>query len=155
MCPKMAGRPPTAGKCLNGSNLSLSSLFSSRPCTSPGVGTTASFVATSSTPTSCSTRWRPVQHRLSSNEFELLPKPDAFPPKTRSLCGFMRIRTPNSSRFARNVHSRILQKFPFLVEMFYWAIALALYRGTGAVAQLIYGGHREMWDSAADHGLAL
>ncbi|KAI6785280.1 uncharacterized protein J7T54_006922 [Emericellopsis cladophorae] len=91
----------------------------------------------------------------SSNEFELLPKPDAFPPKTRSLCGFMRIRTPNSSRFARNVHSRILQKFPFLVEMFYWAIALALYRGTGAVAQLIYGGHREMWDSAADHGLAL
>lgn len=91
----------------------------------------------------------------SSNDFELLPRPELHPVKTRSLCGLARIHTPNSSRFARNVHSRILQKFPFLVEMFYWAIALALYRATGAICQVIYGGHREMWDSAADHGLAL
>lgn len=91
----------------------------------------------------------------SSNDFELLPRPDPHPVKTRLLCGLVRIRTPNSSRFARNVHSRILQKFPFLVEMWYWAIALALYRATGAFCQLLYGGQRTMWDSAQQHGLAL
>lgn len=89
----------------------------------------------------------------SSTEFSLLPKPDAHPPKTRSLFGFIRIKTPNSSRFAQNPHSRILQKFPFLVEMFYWGIALGLYRLTNLFAQLYYGGRQEMWDSAQDHGL--
>ncbi|KAL6866512.1 hypothetical protein ACO1O0_002623 [Amphichorda felina] len=91
----------------------------------------------------------------SSNEFNLLPRPDVHPRKTRSLCGLFRIRTPNSSRFARHVHSRILQKFPFLIEMFYWALALGLYRATGAICQLLYGGQRKMWDSAANHGLAM
>lgn len=91
----------------------------------------------------------------SSNDFEMLPRPDAHPPKTRYIFGCIRVRTPNSSRFAKHVHSRILQKFPFLVEMFYWVLALGLYRGTGAICQILYGGQRTMWDSATDHGLAL
>lgn len=41
-------------------------------------------------------------------------------PKTRYLCGLAKIYTPNSSRFKNYFHSRIMQKLPFLVEMFYW-----------------------------------
>ncbi|KAF4119373.1 integral membrane protein [Geosmithia morbida] len=92
---------------------------------------------------------------LSSDGFELLPRPDAHPPKRRHLCGLVPILMPNSSRFAQNVHSRILQKFPFLVEMFYWSLALGLYRATGAICQLMYGGQRTMWDSATQFGLSL
>lgn len=89
----------------------------------------------------------------SSNEFDLIPRPNPHPPKTRTLFGLIRIQTPNSSRFSGNLHSRILQKFPFLVEMFYWGIALGFYRLTNVAAQWHYGGRKEMWDSAQTHGL--
>jgi hypothetical protein len=38
--------------------------------------------------------------------------------RKRRLLGFT-FRTPNTSRFKNNIRSRVLQRFPFLVEMFY------------------------------------
>ncbi|KAF7556831.1 hypothetical protein G7Z17_g1184 [Cylindrodendrum hubeiense] len=90
-----------------------------------------------------------------SNELDLNPFREANPPKARSLCGLMRIQTPNSSRFTTNVHSRILQKFPFLIEMWYWGISFGFYRLTTTLAQWYYGGRRSMWDSAQIHGMYL
>lgn len=76
-----------------------------------------------------------------------------FPPKKRSCCGTI-LYTPNSSRFADNIHSRIMQKFPFLMEMFYWIITYAFYRCTSLTAQAIFS-KTGIWDVAQDHGLAI
>ncbi|KAG5922583.1 hypothetical protein E4U53_003690, partial [Claviceps sorghi] len=80
---------------------------------------------------------------------------DGHGPKHRSLGTCLRFTTPNSSRFAQNVHSRILQKFPFLVEMFYWGLSFAAYRYTKILAQAVYGGQRGLWESAQQHGLSI
>ncbi|KAG6038591.1 hypothetical protein E4U41_004013 [Claviceps citrina] len=80
---------------------------------------------------------------------------DRHAPKHRSLGPCLRFTTPNSSRFAQNVHSRILQKFPFLMEMFYWGLSFGAYRYTKLLAQAMYGGQRAMWDSAQQHGLSI
>ncbi|KAI1325198.1 PAP2 superfamily-domain-containing protein [Xylariaceae sp. FL0255] len=78
-----------------------------------------------------------------------------YPPKTRRILGRWVVHTPNSSRFADHFHSRILQKFPFLVEMFYWAIALVLYRGTILITGHWYGGSQGLWDIAQHHGTSI
>lgn len=78
-----------------------------------------------------------------------------YPVKHRRIFGIWTIRTPNSSRFADNFHSRILVKFPFLVEMYYWAISFYLYRLTGLMAQIHYGGTQGLWDAAQGHGIAI
>lgn len=75
------------------------------------------------------------------------------PPKKRSCCGTV-IYTPNTSRFADYPHSRILQKFPFMIEMFYWIITYAFYRCTGMLTQALFG-KMGIWDVAQDHGLAI
>lgn len=90
-----------------------------------------------------------------SHEFEIDPYRGPHQPKVRSLCGLVRIETPNSSRFASHFHSRIMQKFPFLMEMWYWGISFGFYRLTTTLAQWYYGGRRSMWDSAQVHGLYL
>ncbi|KAI9773579.1 MAG: hypothetical protein M1840_006853 [Geoglossum simile] len=74
-------------------------------------------------------------------------------PKRRNCCGAI-IYTPNSSRFANNLHSRILQKFPFLIEMFYWIINYAFYRFTSIASQQIFS-KTGIWDVAQAHGLAV
>ncbi|ROW17854.1 hypothetical protein VPNG_00808 [Cytospora leucostoma] len=78
-----------------------------------------------------------------------------YPSKTRHVFGIWTVRTPNSSRFARHIHSRILQKFPFLVEMFYWVLQFFFYRFTASLAALRYGGDNQMWDVGQNHGIAL
>ncbi len=75
------------------------------------------------------------------------------PPKKRFCCGAV-IYTPNSSRFANHLHSRIMQKFPFLMEMFYWIITYAFYRCTSLTSQAIFS-KTGIWDVAQDHGLAV
>lgn len=80
---------------------------------------------------------------------------EMYPPKTRTLLGRFRIQTPNSSRFARHIHSRILQKFPFLVEMFYWVITYFFYRMTSVLSRAWFGGLKNLWDVAQDHGLGI
>ena len=75
------------------------------------------------------------------------------PPKQRRVCG-LSVYTPNTSRFANYYHSRLLQKFPFLIEMFYWIITYAFYRCTSLTSQAIFS-KTAIWDVAQDHGLAI
>lgn len=75
------------------------------------------------------------------------------PPKQRDCCG-LRIQTPNSSRFKNNFHSRVLQRFPFLIEMFYWIINYAFYRMTSIASQRIFA-KTGIWNVAQSHGIAV
>ena len=72
--------------------------------------------------------------------------------KRRKVCGYV-IHTPNTSQFANNIHSRILHKYPFLIEMFYWIITYLFYRMTKVVSQRIFS--EEIWDVAQAHGLQI
>ena len=74
-------------------------------------------------------------------------------PKRRRCCGTI-VQTPNTSRFKGNLHSRIFQKFPFLIEMFYWIINYAFYRMTSITSQRIFS-KTGIWDVAKGHGIAV
>jgi hypothetical protein len=82
----------------------------------------------------------------------LLAQP-THPPKKRSCCGAV-VHTPNSSRYANYWHSRFIQKFPFLVEMFYWAVNLLFYVGVKAGSELIFATDG-VWQTAQNHGIAV
>lgn len=69
-------------------------------------------------------------------------------------CCFATFHVPDTSRFAENYHSRILQRFPFLIEMFYWIITYAFYRCTSILSESIFS-KTEIWDVAQDHGLSI
>lgn len=75
------------------------------------------------------------------------------PPKVRNLCCW-KVTTPNTTRFRKNVHSRILQRFPFLIEMFYWIINYAFYRMTSVLSSKLFAG-RGIWDVAQEHGISV
>lgn len=74
-------------------------------------------------------------------------------PKERKILGFT-VRTPNTYRFKNNLHSRVLQKFPFLVEMFYWIINYLFYRMTRVLSQKIFAA-RGIWPVSEAHGIAI
>jgi hypothetical protein len=76
-----------------------------------------------------------------------------YPPKRRNCCGAV-LFTPNTSRFRNNVHSRILARFPFLIEMFYWIINYAFYRLTSVASQKIFA-KSGIWNVAQAHGIAV
>ncbi|KAI9650366.1 hypothetical protein NHQ30_000379 [Ciborinia camelliae] len=76
-----------------------------------------------------------------------------FPPKKRRCCG-TNLFTPNTTRFRDYYHSRILQKYPFLIEMFYWIITYAFYRCTKILSQAMFS-EMGIWEVAQDHGLAI
>lgn len=78
---------------------------------------------------------------------------EKYPCKQRRWCG-LKIQTPNTFRFRNNVHSRILQKFPFLIEMFYWVINYAFYRMTAIASQRLFAGVG-IWNVAQAHGVAV
>ena len=71
-------------------------------------------------------------------------------PKERSICG-LKVKTPNTSKFSSHIHSRLLQKYPFLIEMFYWIITYAFYRMTKVVSKFIFS--EGVWDVAQENGL--
>lgn len=71
-------------------------------------------------------------------------------PRERTVCG-IRLHTPNTSRFQNNWHSIFLEKFPFLIEIFYWLVTYALYRAAHISAQAFYGS--DIWDRAEANGL--
>jgi hypothetical protein len=79
--------------------------------------------------------------------------PPKYPSKRRNCCGLI-VRTPNTARFRRNIHSRILQKFPFLIEMFYWVINYLFYRLTWTAAQALFA-ESGIWNVAKRHGIAV
>ncbi|KAI9737062.1 MAG: hypothetical protein M1834_000652 [Cirrosporium novae-zelandiae] len=74
-------------------------------------------------------------------------------PKRRSCCGAI-FYTPNTSRFANKTHSRFLQKFPFLIEMFYWVMSYLFYRLTKVISQIIFA-RIGIWQVSEQHGLTL
>ncbi|KAJ9635807.1 hypothetical protein H2199_008159 [Coniosporium tulheliwenetii] len=74
-------------------------------------------------------------------------------PKQRNCCGVL-VQTPNTSRFKSTVQSRILQRFPFLIEMFYWVINYAFYRMTSITSQRIFA-KTGIWNVAQAHGIAV
>jgi hypothetical protein len=84
--------------------------------------------------------------------FGLLEKQSS--PKTRSCCGLWTIQTPNTSRFQKHLHSRVLQKFPFLVEMLYWVLNYLFYRMTTVLSNRIFAG-QGIWNAAQEHALSL
>ena len=60
-------------------------------------------------------------------------------PATQSRCCCLATPTPQSlARFKNNLHSRILQKYPFLIEMFYWALNYVAYALTKQIAAALY-----------------
>lgn len=80
--------------------------------------------------------------------------PKSRSPKTRSCLGLGTVHTPNSSRYKNNVHSRVFQRFPFLVEMFYWIITWAFYRTTWYLANELYK-DTGIWHVAEKHALSI
>lgn len=74
--------------------------------------------------------------------------------KRRSLWFGLLIYTPNTSRFANHIHSRILQKFPFLIEMFYWVITYLFYRSTKIISKAVFE-QDKIWGVAQDNGLRI
>lgn len=70
----------------------------------------------------------------------------------KRYCFGMVIWTPNTSRFAGNLHSRVMQRFPFLVEMFYWIFTYFFYRMTKLVSQTVFS-KTGIWDVALQNGL--
>lgn len=74
-------------------------------------------------------------------------------PSTRRRCCGFAVYTPNTAQFASHLHSRILQKFPFLVEMFYWIITYLFYRMTKVLSRQIFS--KSIWKVSEDHGLAV
>ena len=73
-------------------------------------------------------------------------------PKRRTCCGCV-VYTPNTTRFSDHIHSRILQKFPFLIEMFYWIITYLFYRLTKVISSAIF--NKGIIDVAQAHGLSV
>jgi hypothetical protein len=86
-------------------------------------------------------------------EYEGFAGTTKYPPKNRNCCGTV-IPMPNTSRFRNNIHSRMLQRYPFLIEMFYWVINYAFYRFTSVASQRIFA-KTGIWNVAQDHGLAV
>lgn len=74
-------------------------------------------------------------------------------PKERRCCG-VAFTTPNTSRNAKYLHSRFIQKFPFLVEMFYWAINLVFYVGVKSASELVFATDG-VWKSAERHAITI
>ncbi|TKA71764.1 hypothetical protein B0A49_02630 [Cryomyces minteri] len=74
-------------------------------------------------------------------------------PKQRSCRGLV-VYTPNTYRFKDNLHSRLLQRFPFLVEMFYWIITYAFYRMTRIASQQVFA-KTGIWEVAQAHGVSV
>ena len=75
--------------------------------------------------------------------------------KTRTCCGLKTITTPNTSRFANHFHSRVLAKFPFLIEMFYWVLNFTAYAITKNLAANFLTRDGSVRDLAQDHGIAV
>lgn len=61
----------------------------------------------------------------------------------------------DTSRFAEHLHSRMLQKYPFLIEMFYWALNYVFYIMTKKISSHMYllQGSHEVTELAQKHAL--
>lgn len=71
-------------------------------------------------------------------------------------CFCCNVKTPDTSPFRHNLHSQFLQKFPFLIEMFYWALNYAVYSVTKILAEDFYDGKGNgIVELAQSHGISI
>jgi len=83
----------------------------------------------------------------------LVPSSSDVDAKSRNCFG-RTITTPNTQCFRNSFHSRILQKFPFLVEMFYWVLNYTVYSFTKGFAASMYEGKGNgVVELAQTHGI--
>ncbi|KAJ5982714.1 hypothetical protein N7451_012814 [Penicillium sp. IBT 35674x] len=68
-----------------------------------------------------------------------------------TVFGFQ-IRMADSTQWAHHIHSRLLWKFPFLVEMFYWIVNYLFYSVTRAVSQTLLPANVGIVEVAQKHG---
>lgn len=74
----------------------------------------------------------------------------------RRCCGIPVLPPESMAKFESTPHSRVLQKFPFLVEMFYWALNFAAYSLTKKTASWLYGrSGNAVTAMAQEHGIAI
>ncbi|RPB26460.1 hypothetical protein L211DRAFT_772087, partial [Terfezia boudieri ATCC MYA-4762] len=64
--------------------------------------------------------------------------------------GLWTVNTPNTTRFRGTWLSRVLNKFPFLIEMLYWIITYALYQTSRILSQKYFSGR--IWEHAQANG---
>ncbi|KAJ5899103.1 hypothetical protein N7495_003847 [Penicillium taxi] len=74
--------------------------------------------------------------------------------KSQTVCGIT-IEERDTSRWEHHIHSRILQKFPFLVEMFYWALNYLFYSVTKTVSQKLSPAQIGVVQVAQDHATSI
>ncbi|KAJ5813651.1 uncharacterized protein N7503_000401 [Penicillium pulvis] len=75
-----------------------------------------------------------------------------LPSNTENVYGIT-IKTRDSSRWSHHIHSRILHKFPFLVEMFYWIMNYLFYSVTKSTAQWLSPAQIGVVQVARDHAI--
>ncbi|KAK4630786.1 uncharacterized protein CLAFUR5_07814 [Fulvia fulva] len=91
---------------------------------------------------------------VNDDDRSTIPMPEKQSYKKRSCCGLCIIRMPNTSRFKTHVHSRVFQKFPFVVEQLYWVLNYLVYRMTTVLSNKIFAG-QGIWTAARAHALAI
>lgn len=74
--------------------------------------------------------------------------------KKPPLCGSLSTLSLDTSRFSQTFQSRLLQKFPFLIEMFYWIITYAFYRSTAIISQIVFS-NTGIWDTAQANAISI
>ncbi|KAK4499676.1 hypothetical protein PRZ48_010194 [Zasmidium cellare] len=79
---------------------------------------------------------------------------EKYPSKTRTCFGLFTVHTPNTTRFRNHPHSRLFQKFPFLVEMLYWLLNYLFYRMTTVLSNKLFAGIG-IWTAAQNHALSI
>ncbi|KAJ5722052.1 hypothetical protein N7488_000087 [Penicillium malachiteum] len=60
-----------------------------------------------------------------------------------------------SARNSRYIHSRILARFPFLVEILYWLLTYWIYQGCRAISARVIAGNMPVFQLAQDHALQI
>ncbi|PYH93345.1 hypothetical protein BO71DRAFT_399816 [Aspergillus ellipticus CBS 707.79] len=60
-----------------------------------------------------------------------------------------------SIRNRRTMQSRILAKFPFLLEIWYWLLTYWIYQGLRAFSARMISGHEAIFDTAEHHALSI
>ncbi|GKZ20959.1 hypothetical protein AbraIFM66950_007182 [Aspergillus brasiliensis] len=58
-------------------------------------------------------------------------------------------------RYRRTIQSRILAKFPFLLEIWYWLLTYWIYQGLRAFSARMISGHKTIFNTAELHALSI
>jgi hypothetical protein len=123
------------------------SILKSRHATGP-------LTASNDQSSDCLLREDPEDDRYVVSSSDDLLRNSPCPSRADRFCGIA-IDTPDTSRWSDHIHSRILQKFPFLVEMFYWAVNYLFYAFTKTISQYLSPADISVVQVAQDHGIGI